>query len=166
MTEKRKPYRPPRRVFCDDYVVQGPDEQGETVEFHPHAGEWVDFGYMSDGIKAEIQELGKRYIEKAQAGRDIATRHLGDDGRETEPLSDEETRELNGILDEIKEIRGRIIQLLARTIVGWSWTDDYDRPLPNPANNPGAFLIDDAELWYLVGKAVSPETNPTSLPQS
>ena len=40
----------------------------------------------------------------------------------------------HGVLNE-----AQLVQALAHQIVDWNWTDDFDKPLPSPANGKEAF---------------------------
>jgi hypothetical protein len=148
MAKRSKVYRPPRTIIADDFIVTAPNEQGEETEYRPHAGERVVFvGHVPELLELELIALA----DEASAIAD------------NEGMTPEERRERDrAVVAYLRRAR----EVLAQVVLSWTWTDDEGRPLPKPHRNPDAFLLDIAEITYLLGKAFNPTLDPTTPPPS
>ena len=124
---------PARRVASDDFVVTVLGE-----EYRPHAGEWVEFrGRLSMG-----QYLAMLGLMKMSG---------------LENLSPAEISAL-----DLSESMAKLAEMLARSIVAWSWTDDAGQPYPSPPVPENLTDLSIEELSYLVGRAAGGATEAES----
>lgn len=119
-----------RRVPSDDCEVT----DGAAV-YRPHEGESVE---VRAGIR--VGEL-RRYRVLAELDVQILSVQ-GEDQAHVKQL-----QLMEGGMAEACAI-------LADRIVGWDWTDDHGRPLPQPADDPTVFeRLDLDEIRYLIAVA-------------
>lgn len=130
MTEQTKP--PSRRVESDGFVFAQ-----DGVEYHPHAGEWLEFcGRPSIGDSLRLMKVFGLVAELQ-----------GRSARELNKLPNEAIKRLTG--DFEGAIAGTIDQL-AKAITAWTWTDDSGAPYPSPPPAEVLRELSQEELNYLV----------------
>lgn len=103
MTKKRK-FIPTILVTSDDLVVF--DEEGN--EHRPHEGEWVRF-------RKSVPMAVMRIMTEAATVRDV----------DAEVNDDDQVSRYAGLIDHL-------VDILARQITDWNWTDEDYRRLPKP----------------------------------
>ncbi|MBF8255130.1 MAG: hypothetical protein HW375_37 [Anaerolineales bacterium] len=118
---------PPRRVICDDFTVTV-----DGVEYHPHAGEWVEFlGVASMSSYLRLMRL---------------TAVQGLTPAEMAALPSADARAL--VEDMESAIRTNLVDV-ARAISGWTWTDTSGVPFESPPSPDTLVGLSPEELHYL-----------------
>ena len=118
-----------RRIPSDGCGVA--DETGGAT-YYPHEGEWVD---VIPGMEVRMLAVLQKFNGLADAYAAIE----GD--------SDADEKAIALSRDAIETA----LPALRDRVVGWSWTDDLGRPLPQPLEDPDVFLrLKGPEVGWLV----------------
>ncbi len=131
MTARRWPDMT-RRVASDDLTIKFGDE-----EFHPHAGEYV---VMKQKTSVWGMSVALRFWSMAQEGADVSN-----------------VESVNTFTQAMLDF----CDVLADTLLEWTWTGEDGKPYPSPANNAKYLsMLHIQELLWLAMKYQEPAEVP------